>query len=247
MNSTSKKTRGLAPSLLCILLAHCSTPGGKSLNSTPTSQLSSEERLALPQAALLEKRRWHAAAPLSPAARAVVGAAFDGDYPEAENKANAYTFHLYGATKSMVGWNFPWDLPSPAGDRTYTLQREDMAGLLNLVMVREETSSLVWVSYANMLRRLTASLTMASLNGQGDGHQALEIIYCVRNFLRVAQQIKRPEDVVALQIAAQKLLDLNNSGYLHPNSLSITATNLEGQEESRSLSQGLQELQQLIQ
>jgi hypothetical protein len=193
--------------------------------------------------------RWESRAMLSEGAVHVLKGAFDRDYAPGGGLANAYDFAAHGGHKGMDWWNFPWDLPSSRPE--YLITYEDMRALLEQVEVRSDPNNTQRVRYSAKLAAMVDQLTPEIMNAHGGILRVVKILYCVRNFLAVAQKYNLQEDLPPLRRAAEKLLAIHATGRLvdghSPYGIHSTYApkDLEGKPEDRTKEKGVQALRDL--
>jgi hypothetical protein len=216
----------------------------------PSSPTSPKKTPSNPPAHVPKEIRVKIEGTLSHNVMAVLKAAFETDYPASSSEVNAYDFPLYHGDKGMDWWNFPWDLSS--SEQKFTISYADMASMLEKVMVRKSKDSDDFIRYSEMLKDMVSQLTSTIMNAHGGYRRVVKIIYCIRNFLEVAQAYNLTKDIPYLKEAAQKIIDIYDSGTLVKGTSPYTIgswyapKNLQGQAENRTSELGIEALREMM-
>lgn len=232
----------LMMSMLGMILVSCATQEGLNLSPNKTSIPSKKNTH--------NSARVQIVGALSSNARNVVRSAFETDFLVEQDYVNAYDFARYAGNKGMDWWNFPWDLRSSKPE--YAISFSDMKTLLENVRVKPQKNSDTYVRYSEKLLSMVEELTPQIMNAHGGYLRVVKIIYCVRNFLAVAQKHNLAADITPLKKAARKVIAIFDAGQLvtgaspYTKGSALNPKNIDGISEDRTAKNGIAELRIMI-
>ncbi|ARF11785.1 endonuclease/exonuclease/phosphatase family protein [Klosneuvirus KNV1] len=174
----------------------------------------------------------------------VLESAFGENYDHHPSYTNMYD--LANGSKAMDWWNFPWDLQATQ-QPTYAISFKDMEDILRNVIVKTEKDSYNYVKYSKKLADTVLKLNAEIMNAHGGIRRVIKILYCVRNFMLIANDKILTEDINNLEKAVEHLLhkiDLTKLAK-DDDKLYTNSKDLYGNTETRTKKNGLAELEKI--